>query len=163
MGESARMHSNPRRVILLLAALAALVLAATAWADTGSSPGTGGTVARDTPPVKDTGGVAGPADKPRAQSAQETTPTEEPPQVETTPTETTPAPDNTQAPSTPTDTTTDEQTGAAPTASTGSGGGGGGGGFLPHTGLEIGALAAVGIGLLLAGLAMRRRPHDFVG
>jgi hypothetical protein len=159
MGESARMHSNPARVILLLAALAALVLAATAWADTGSGVN-GGTVARDTPPVQDSGGVAGPAEK-RAQSAQTTTPTEEPPQVETTPTETTPAQDNTQTPSTPTNTTTGEQTGAAPTASSGSSGGGGG--FLPHTGLEIGALAAVGVGLLLAGLAMRRRPHDFAG
>jgi hypothetical protein len=170
MGESARMHSNPRRVILLLAALAALVLAATAWADTGSDPtgsGTqttphnGGTAARDTPPVQASGGVAGPVEKRRAQSAQTTTPTEEPPQVETTPTETTPSNGNTQTPSTPTNTTTGEQTGAAPTASSGSSGGGGG--FLPHTGLEIGALAAVGLGLLLAGLAMRRRPHDFAG
>jgi outer membrane biosynthesis protein TonB len=147
VGESARMHSNPRRTILFLAAVVALAVAATAWADTGAN---GGTSVPQTPPVQKSGGVAGPDKKEEpkpARSAQTTTP-EEPPQVETTPTET--APTETPEPGTE---TTEAPTATAPSAGTGATtGGGGGGGGLP----QIGALAAVGLGLLLAGVTLRR-------
>jgi hypothetical protein len=153
------MHIQPRRAIIFLAAFAALALAATAWADSGTqtAPDNGGTVAGSPTSVEPSGGVAGPEAKKPARSAQTTSP-EEPPQVETTPTETTPSDNTGEEPSTPTNTTTDEGAGTAPSAGTGAGGGGGGGGGggLPHTGLEIGALTALGLGLLLAGVTLRR-------
>ena len=47
--------------------------------------------------------------------------------------------------------------GSAAAAGNGAGNSGGGsGGFLPHTGLELVAVTAVGLGLLLAGLTLRR-------
>jgi hypothetical protein len=155
MGESARMHSILRRALLMLAALAALVLAATAWADSGTqtAPDNGGTTAGNPTSVGKSGGVAGPpAEKEKpAHSAQTTTP-EEPPQIETTPTQTSPTY------STPTETTpnTTTTTPSAVAPAAGNGAGNGGGGFLPHTGLELVAVTAVGLGLLLAGLTLRR-------
>jgi LPXTG-motif cell wall-anchored protein len=80
---------------------------------------------------------------------------EEPPQIE-------PPPEDGDGPAPPPEETPepgevpDEGAGqapagtAAPTGVTGVG--------LPSTGLEIAALAAIGAGLLLAGLALRRRP-----
>jgi LPXTG-motif cell wall-anchored protein len=138
----------------MLAALAALVLAATAWADSGTStaPENGGTSAGKPASVEKSGGVAGPPQEKKkpARAAQTTTP-EEPPQIETTPTETTPSTTVPQQTPTPTGTTTTPSA-VAPSTSSGSGGGG----FLPHTGLELVALSAVGLGLLLAGLTLRR-------
>jgi hypothetical protein len=150
MSESARMHSNPLRAIAFLAALAALVLAATAWADTG------GTAASKAPPVQSSGGVAGPAVTEGAHSAQNAA-QEQPPQVETTPTETTPSPNN-QGTGTVPNTAPTAPTQAPAATGVSSGGGGGSSGGLPTTGLELGGLAAVGLGLLLAGVALRRRP-----
>lgn len=152
------MNSTPRRAIAPLAALAALVLAAGAWAATGSAPAptrtstapeNGGTAAGRPTSVEASGGVAGPAARQRARAAQKPS-QDEPPQVETTPTETTPS-DGTVPETAP---TAPDDSAQAPTGSVGGSGGGG----LPHTGLELGALTAVGLGLLLAGLALRRRP-----
>src|SRR5215210_1061831 len=162
--ESARMHSNPRRAITLLAALAALVFAAGALASTGTegagttattTPDNGGTIAAEPPAVESSGGVAGPAVKAAARAAQNAA-QEQPPEVETTPTETTPGDEGTgtvpdTAPTAPETTQTPAGTGS-------SSGGGGSSGGLPTTGLELGGLTAIGLGLLLAGLALRRRP-----
>jgi hypothetical protein len=159
------MHKDRRSSLAIVAALAALALALPAFAATGgrSAPpttttqagdhGSGGTPAKHPPSVQPSGGVAGPAVERGARSAQQPTETEEqPPQVEqpTTPEEQ-PAPEEQQ----PTETG-----GEAPAPSGGQApaGGGGGGGGLPSTGLELGGLAAGGIGLLLAGWAFRRRP-----
>jgi hypothetical protein len=160
------MQPNPLRAIALIAALAALVLAATAWADTGpdsSQTGTtpsadnGGTAAGRPPAVEDSGGVAGPSVKKRARAAQQPAQEEEPPQLEETPPEDeeTPSDDTGDEPGTDTTEAPDDSAQAPAGPAGGSRGGGGG---LPTTGLEIGAITAVGLGLLLAGLALRRRP-----
>jgi hypothetical protein len=163
------MHSNPRRAIAFFAALAALVLASSAWADTGpqaasdtsTAPANGGTAAGRAPAVEHSGGVAGPAVKPGARSSQQPA-QEQPPQVETTPTQTTPNGNGNGTGTTPNTAPTapDNATQApAPGAGVSSGGGGGSSaGGLPTTGLALGGLTAVGLGLLLAGAALRRRP-----
>src|SRR3954451_5959124 len=122
VGEIARMHIQPRRAIIFVAAFAALALAATAWADSGTqtAPDNGGTVAGEPTAVEKSGGVAGPQEKEEekpARSAQTTT-SDEPPQVETTPTYTAPTDNSGQEPGA-TNTTPNEGAGTAPTAGTG--------------------------------------------
>ena len=150
-------HHRPSATVLAAALLTAtgVVLAATAWADAPN----GGTPAGQTPFAQDSGGVAGPPPKRRAHAAQQ--PAQEPPTVVPPPTDTTPSDDTGEEPTTP----APEEPSAAPapgsqSAPASSGGGGGGGVSLPHTGLELAALAAVGLGLLLAGLALRRGPES---
>jgi hypothetical protein len=158
------MHTLRYRLAAVAAILLATGVVATASADTGrdsydgdatlqfAAPN-GGTAAERPPTGEPSGGVAGPAPRGRARSSQLPGYQEEPPQVE-------PPPDNGEEPTPPPETTPDEPDevpldvgveapGAAPS---------GAGGGLPSTGLELAALALVGSGLLLAGLALRRRP-----
>ena len=172
------MQIDRRSSSLLIAVFVVLAIAVPALAATGGdSPpsnatttapakgdANGGTPTKPAPDVQPSGGVAGPAAEDRARSAQD--PPEESPQVEppteyeTTPTETTPetTPEHT-APEEDAEQAPGEEAGQAPSSGSGSGGGGGGGG-LPSTGLEVGGLVAAGLCLLLAGVALRRRPRS---
>jgi hypothetical protein len=132
-----------KRLLLTLAGLLILLLAAT---PAGASE-SGGVPAQTV--LQDSGGgvvapvPAGDAD-PTAEAAQEDTPTtpegeeqpdgEEPPETETTP-------DEEGGPVTP----PGDDGGAGEEAT---------GGFLPSTGFEVAALAAIGLGLLMAGGAL---------
>jgi LPXTG-motif cell wall-anchored protein len=151
----------------LIAVVAALLIAVPALAATGKD-GSGGTPTKPPPEVGPSGGVAGPgtatAEDAGARAAQD--PDEQPPEVappDETETETTPepapdeeetAPDET-TPEDDAETAPDEGSGTAPTT-----GGGGGGGGLPNTGMELASMAAVGLGLVLAGWVLRRRPTE---
>jgi hypothetical protein len=138
--------SFPRPLATLVAALCLLLWAAPAGADDSG----GGVAFQSVPSFEGSGGgIAAPVPEPatepapRAEAAQEQTPTtpegekqppdEEGPPDEEIPDEETPAPDDTAG---------------------GGGGGGPGGGSLPRTGLELAALSAIGLGLLLAGGAL---------
>jgi LPXTG-motif cell wall-anchored protein len=161
------MHKLRSRLAAIAAILLATLVAATAWADTGpdsyagdTTPArepNGGTAAEDPPAVLPSGGVPGPAMRGGAKTAQRPPGfQEEPPQVEPPPEDGNgPAPPPEETPEAPGE-VPDEGAGqapagtAAPTGVTGV--------DLPSTGLEIAALAAIGAGLLLAGLALRRRP-----
>jgi hypothetical protein len=162
------MHKLRSRIAAIAAILLATLVAATAWADTGpdsyagdSTPPArdpnGGTAAEDPPAVLPSGGVPGPAARGDAKAAQRPPGfQEEPPQVEPPPEdggEPTPPPEET--PEAPGE-VPDEGAGEAPAGTAAPTGVTGGG--LASTGLEIAALAAIGAGLLLAGLALRRRP-----
>ena len=160
------MHLNPCRIpALLTLVIAVLALAAPAVADTGpdSDPFTstaigagpnGGTAAGDPRRAEPGGGTAAPAPRGDARSSQTPDyqpPAEEPPVVE-------PPPDEEQEEE-PAEEAPDEGAGEAPDTGAGAApAGGGGGGGLPSTGLQIGALGAIGLGLLLTGLVLRRRP-----
>jgi hypothetical protein len=154
------------RLAAIAAILLATLVAATAWADTGpdsyagdpTAPArdpNGGTAAERAPEVEPSGGVAGPNARPGAKSTQLPKFQEEPPQVE-------PPPDDGGEPVPPDGTpeapggVPDEGAGEAPAGTTAPTGVTGGG--LASTGLEVAALAAIGAGLLLAGLALRRSP-----
>lgn len=157
--KAAHMRIDPARASALIAVFTALAipLPAAASQDTGgASP--------ERPPLQGSGGVAGPAVEDGARSSQTPAPAplpaqEEGPQIEEPPPEDTEdIPDEETGPDTRTEDPPADDDGAnAPAAAAPSGGGGGGGG-LPTTGLEIAALTAVGLGLLLAGVALRRRP-----
>jgi hypothetical protein len=108
----------------------------------------GGTPALDHPRPEFSGGVAGPRARERARAAQQP-PDEQPPQVQPPP-ETTPEEEPAGTP--------DKEAAEAPGAAAPAPGAGGGGG-LPSTGLEVAALVAIGVGLLLAGLALRSAPR----
>jgi hypothetical protein len=123
------------RLIACAAALAFAFAAAPAAAQEG-----GGASATGAQAVADA--AAQPAPAPDAIPAQDDTPTtpggqEQPPAEQ---------PDGEQTP-------TDEGGGNAPSAETGTGGGTSGG--LPQTGWQAFALASIGLGLLLAGAALR--------
>jgi hypothetical protein len=167
-------RANPAAMRTLrtrLAAVAAILLAtfvvATASADTGpdgysgdasleiSTPN-GGTPAQRPPSVEPSGGVAGPKSRGGARSSQLPGFQEEPPQVEPPDEPEEPAPAPEEIPEEPSEELPDEEAAQAP-AGTGAAPSGAGGG-LPSTGLELAALALVGAGLLLAGLALRRGP-----
>src|SRR5215211_2312574 len=122
----------------------------------------GGALALPLQQVEGGGAVAPPAsgdaaatesdsETPEAQPDQEPTPTtpqgEEQPGQQPTPQQDQQAPgEGTGAPTTEAPATPGEVAG-----------GEGGGGFLPSTGLELAALVAIGLGLLLAGIALRSR------
>jgi hypothetical protein len=160
-------HRARTRLTAIAAILLATLCAATAWADTGpdsyagdpTAPAgvpNGGTAAERPPKVEPSGGVAGPAARDDdAKASQLPTFQEEPPQVE-------PPPDGGEEPPPPEETpeargeVPDEGAGEAPAGTTAPTGVTGGG--LASTGLEIAALAAIGAGLLMAGLALRRSP-----
>jgi hypothetical protein len=162
----AAMPYRRTRLAAVAAILLATLVAATAWADTGPDSYTGdataparepngGTAAERPPEVEPSGGVAGPTAREDAKASQLPGFQEDPPQVEPPPDggeEPPPAEETPEAPGE----VPDEGAGEAPagtTAPTGITGGG-----LASTGLEVAALAAMGLGLLLAGLALRRSP-----
>jgi hypothetical protein len=99
------------------------------------------------------------ASPPEAQATQEPTPTtpegeqqpdEQPGEEQPPTTEEQPAPDEGTVPA-------DEQPTGAPEGAEA------GGGFLPSTGLQIAALAVLGLGLLLAGVTLKPRRHVGAG
>jgi LPXTG-motif cell wall-anchored protein len=159
------MHMLRTRLAAVAAILLATLVVTTASADTGpdsyeadaalevSTPN-GGTAAERPPTVEPSGGVAGPSEGSCTRSSQLPGFQEEPPQVEPPPEEE-PAPPPEETPEEPGE-VPDEEAGEAPTGTAPAPGGAGGG--LPSTGLELAALALVGLGLLLAGLVLRRRP-----
>jgi outer membrane biosynthesis protein TonB len=161
------MHMLRTRLAAVAAILLATFIVATASADTGpdSQAGdaalevstlNGGTAAERPPTVEPSGGVAGPSGGGNgARSSQLPGFQEEPPVVEPPPEEE-PPPDEEAPPTTEPEELPDDEGAPAPTG-TGAAPGGAGGG-LPSTGLELAALVLVGAGLLLAGLALRRRP-----
>jgi hypothetical protein len=126
-----------KRLLLVLSLLVPLVLVAAPAGAT--DPGTAGGVAATVPEE-----IASPT--PPAEAAQtETTPTT--PGGEEQP------PDETD---TDEDTTTDEGGGTSPgTGNEGDTGTGGESGGLPRTGIEVAGLAMIGLGFLMAGLALR--------
>lgn len=137
--------TSKRLLVILPALLLPLMVALPAGADD-----SGGVAAQPFAPDP-SGGVPAPAPVepvvPEARAAQETTPTtpggeEQPPDGET---ETSPG------------TTTGETGGGTlpGTGNEGNAGAGESGGGLPTTGLELAALAMIGLGLLMAGLALR--------
>ena len=93
-----------------------------------------------------------------AAPAQEETPTT--PEGEEQPTEEPPAPDGEEQPSPDGETVTPEAPGAGDEDIATDDGALG---FLPSTGLEVGALAAIGLGLLMAGAALRPRRRAAAG
>ena len=140
--------TSPRSSATLVALLALLALALPAHADESGGVAVqsyaesgGGIVA---PPLD-----ASPGQPPAAEAAQEETPTT--PEGEEQP------PDEENAGDTPPDEETPD-TDEGDAAPPGGGGGGSGGesatGSLPQTGLELAALSAIGLGLLLAGGAL---------
>jgi hypothetical protein len=142
-----RANMTSTRLLLILPALVSVLLAAgpAGAADSGGVPAQSA--------VQDAGGgVAAPLPTepvaPEAQAAQQdTTPTtpegeEQPPDGEETDTDETPTEDGGGT-----------GPGTGPGAETGAGGESAGG--LPSTGLELAALSMIGLGLLLAGLALR--------
>ena len=155
------MRIDSARASALIALFTALAVALPATA----SQDTGGANADAPPPLQDSGGLAGPAVKDDARSAQTPAPTpaqedgpqiqDPPPADQETPDEETGPPAADEEPTTDGQENADAPATAAP--STGGGGGGSSGSDLPTTGLEIAALTAVGLGLLLAGVALRRR------
>lgn len=152
-----------RRLLTLLAFLSIATTAAAAPADDQAATArSGGALALPLQQVEGGGAVAPPAsgdaaatesdsETPEAQPDQEPTPTtpqgEEQPGQQPTPQQDQQAPgEGTGAPTTEAPATPGEVAG-----------GEGGGGFLPSTGLELAALVAIGLGLLLAGIALRSR------
>jgi hypothetical protein len=142
---------TPKRLFLILSALLSLLLVA---APAGARDAGGG-VAVQTLTQEPGGGVVapvspvapvGPVATPEAEAAQqETTPTtpggeEQPPDGDQTETETTPD---------------DGAGGPVDEEPQGGGTGGETAGGLPTTGLELAALSMIGLGLLMAGLALR--------
>jgi hypothetical protein len=159
------MHTLRIRAAAVAAILLAALVVATASADTGPDPYAGdasleidtlngGTTAERPPSVEPSGGVAGPSADDRARSSQLPGFQEEPPQIEPPPEEQ-PPPEEPAPPEEPGQ-IPDEETTQAPAGTTAAPGAAGSG--LPSTGLELAALVLVGAGLLLAGLALRRRP-----
>lgn len=143
-----RASMTPKRLVTFSAMLACLLLAAPATAtDSGgaaveSYEGIGGGIVAPAPEPADPG--AAPVAQPAQEAAQEETPTTpeggEQPEGE----------ENGEQPPSEEDGGSDGEEAA--------GGGGGGGesadGSLPRTGLELAALSAIGLGLLLAGGAL---------
>jgi hypothetical protein len=134
-----------KRLLMTVALLAMLLWAAPVVAsDFGGVPaqpfgqGAGGGVAAPVAP-DDAETTA-----PEAEAAQEDTPTT--PEGEEQP--------DGEEPPTGTDTVPEEEPDLPPPGDEG-GTGGGSGGSLPTTGLEVAALAMIGLGLLMAGLALR--------
>jgi hypothetical protein len=140
-----RASMTPKRLLTFTAVLACLVLAAPAAADDGGGVSvqtfdeTGGGILAPTPETTAT-------EAPVAEAAQDETPTtpegEEQPPDEENGEETVP----------------DDEEIIGPVNPPGDDGGGAGepaGGSLPHTGLQLAALTAIGLGLLLAGGALR--------